>query len=391
MSDPGAGPASTATRSSRVMLAIIIVAVGSVAIAYLGLGLMAASTTLGCDYYTYADAVIRHLDGQAIYPAAAARTGECGLYQYPPPFLLLVLPFAALGSVGVWPWIALSFVAFAAGCAIIPVRGWIRIAIFLLGAMGWPMVFGLRIGQVVPLLFFLSAVGWRSLHRPQVLGAVSGLGALIKVQPGLVLAWLLLRGNLRAVAAGFATIAIATVAAALIGLTDWPTFVRVLTQISSAVDVSTNLAIGAVAHRFGLDIATASALQAVNTVAMLALVVVAARWLPREPGFLLVVTASQVLSPIVWSHYALALLLPVAWLLERRQWWIILVPLSQLWLLITTVPDPAYTASYYVVIAALLAVAARDRLTVARLARAGTAAGISSGMPTGATPRPDPA
>ncbi|MEO5941474.1 MAG: hypothetical protein ABIZ72_10685, partial [Candidatus Limnocylindrales bacterium] len=67
MSESGARPVSTSTRSSRVMLAIIIAAVGSVAIAYLGLGLMAASTTLGCDYYTYADAANRHLDGQAIY------------------------------------------------------------------------------------------------------------------------------------------------------------------------------------------------------------------------------------------------------------------------------------------------------------------------------------
>ena len=138
----------------------------------------------------------------------------------------------------------------------------------------------------------------------------------------------MLRGNLRAVLASLVTIAVITAAGSLVGLGDWPTFLRILTQISSAVDVPANYAIGAAAHRLGLDLAAAGILQTVNTVAMLALVVVAARWLPREPGFLLVVTVSQIVSPIVWTHYALALLLPVAWLLERRQWWILIVPLS---------------------------------------------------------------
>jgi hypothetical protein len=347
------------------MLVLVVGLVGAVAVAYLGLGLASASTTLGCDYFTYADAATRHLHGEAIYPAGVARTGECGLYQYPPPFLLFVMPFAALGSIGLWPWIALSLVAFAAGCAILPVKGWIRVAIFLLGAMGWPMVFGLRIGQVVPFLFFLSAVGWWSLDRPRVLGAAAGLGTLIKVQPGLVIAWLLLRGNLRALIASLATIAVVVVAGAFVGLGDWPTFLRILTQISSAVDVPANYAIGAAAHRLGLDLAAAGLLQTANTIAMLALVV-AARWLPREPGFLLVVTVSQIVSPIVWTHYALALLLPVAWLLERRQWWILIVPLSHLWLLIASVPEQVYTGCYYVVIVALLVVGVREQRAAVR-------------------------
>ena len=98
---------------------------------------------------------------------------------------------------------------------------------------------------------------------------------------------------------------------------------------------------------------------------MLGLVVVAARWMPKVPGYLLVVTISQILSPIVWTHYALALLLPVAWLLERRQWWILVVPLSHLWLLIAVVPEQVYTAPYYIVIAALLVVGWRERTAVA--------------------------
>ena len=360
-----ANPTAAQERSRRIMLGMIVAFVGVIAVAYIGFGLSAASTTLGCDYNTYADAASRHLNGEAIYPAGVARTGECGLYQYPPPFLLFVLPFVALGGAGLWVWIAASTAAFAVACAIIPVRPWIRIAIFLLGAMGWPLIFGLRIGQVVPFLLLLSALGWRWLDRPRPLGLVVGIGTIVKVQPGLVIAWLALRLNIRAAVAAFATIAVIGAAGFVVGLGDLPTFLRVLGQISSATDLPSNYAIGASAHRVGLDLPSAGILQAANTVAMLGLVVVATRWMPKAPGYLLVVTISQILSPIVWTHYALALLLPVAWLLERRQWWILVVPLSHLWLLIAMVPEQVYTAPYYIVIAALLMVGWRERTALA--------------------------
>ena len=35
------------------------------------------------------------------------------------------------------------------------------------------------------------------------------------------------------------------------------------------------------------------------------------------PSYLVAVVASQLLSPILWDHYAMLLLLPVAWLLDR--------------------------------------------------------------------------
>jgi glycosyl transferase family 87 len=192
-----------------------------------------------------------------------------------------------------------------------------------------------------------------------------GVGTIVKVQPGLVIAWLVLRVNLRAAVAAIATIAVIGAVGFVVGLGDLPTFLRVLSQISSATDLPSNYAIGASAHRLGLDLATAGILQAANTAAMLGLVVVAARWLPKVPGYLIVVTISQILSPIVWTHYALALLLPVAWLLERRQWWILVVPLSHLWLLIAIVPEQVYTLPYYIVIVALLVVGWRERAALA--------------------------
>jgi len=37
--------------------------------------------------------------------------------------------------------------------------------------------------------------------------------------------------------------------------------------------------------------------------------------------------ASVLVSPIVWPHYAVILLLPVALLLDRRQWWAVALPI----------------------------------------------------------------
>ena len=45
--------------------------------------------------------------------------------------------------------------------------------------------------------------------------------------------------------------------------------------------------------------------------------VVAALRLGAVPSYLVAVIASQLLSPILWDHYALLLLLPVAWLMDR--------------------------------------------------------------------------
>jgi uncharacterized membrane protein YdcZ (DUF606 family) len=44
-------------------------------------------------------------------------------------------------------------------------------------------------------------------------------------------------------------------------------------------------------------------------------------------GFVVGVVASQLLSPLLWDHYAMLLLLPVALLLQRRQWWAVAIPL----------------------------------------------------------------
>jgi len=87
-------------------------------------------------------------------------------------------------------------------------------------------------------------------------------------------------------------------------------------------------------------------------------VVVAAVRLGPEPSYLVAVVASQLLSPILWDHYALLLLLPVAWLLDRGHWWAAAIPLATSVLLVGVIPPFVYPLAFALTLAALLLVRA---------------------------------
>jgi alpha-1,2-mannosyltransferase len=342
--------------------AIAAVAILAVVGAYMAFGLMTASTTLGCDFLAYFNASVHWLQRAPIYDLSVASTGTCGTYQYPPTFVLLAAPFSFFGfDVGNWLWIAALIAAWAIGTALLPVRTATRWMVLLLGAIGWPLIFGVRIGQVTPLLYLVFAVAWRSLDRPGPLGASVAIGALLKLQPGILGLWLLARRDWRALGYAAVTGAILVAAAAAVGLWDWVGFVTLLRSLTNAVTVDTNMALGATLYSLGLDVGVAGTIQTINIVAIVALVIAAALWLPRAPGFLVAVLASQLISPIVWSHYALLLLLPVAWLLDRRQWWAAAIPAVHVWILLPFVPNWTYAAAFYGTLIALWVIGWQSR------------------------------
>ena len=82
--------------------------------------------------------------------------------------------------------------------------------------------------------------------------------------------------------------------------------------------------------------------------------------------------ASQLVSPIIWAHYAVILLLPVALLLERRQWWAAALPIVT-WLPI----DAIYPVVFAIGLLAPLAVGEQQRrsATPGRTSRSGRAPG----------------
>jgi hypothetical protein len=297
---------------------------------FVGLVLASAGSTLGYDFSAYANAAERLLHGQPLYDPSINVAGGFAIYLYPPPFVLLVVPFALLpAAIAPAAWIAAMAAVFLLGVALLPVRRDVRWAIVLLGGLSWPLAYSLKLGQVGPLLFLLFGAGWRWLDRPGRLGAAIALGTIVKLQPAILLGWAALNGRWRAIAAALLVLLVAAILATLLtGFSTWADYVELLRRVSAPVTTPHNFTPGAIAFQLGAPEGLATVLQLASTAAVLAVTVWAALRAPADVGYLTAVTASQLLSPLLWDHYAVLLLLPVAWLLERRRWWAALIPLA---------------------------------------------------------------
>jgi hypothetical protein len=337
----------------RALPVVAIVA----AVVVVGAVLASAGPTLGYDTHAYLDAARRLLDGGPIYDTTIDRAGAAGLYYYSPPFTLLAVPFALLPApLDVVAWAAGLIAAFAIGVAILPVARNVRWAIVLLAGLSWPFAYAIKLGQVGPILFLLFAIGWRWMDRPVRLGIAIAIGAVIKLQPAILFVWAALTRRWAAIAAGLVTLLVAAAVATLVcGVDAWGAWITILRSISAPITTPHNFTPGAIAYQAGVSEGLATALQAVNTIVVLGLVGWTALRSGPVIGYLTAVTASQLLSPVLWDHYAMLLLLPTAWLLERRQWWAIAIPLATS-ILLTGLPAVVYPVAFWVALVAPIVV-----------------------------------
>ncbi|MGH2476766.1 MAG: glycosyltransferase family 87 protein, partial [Candidatus Limnocylindrales bacterium] len=326
--------------------------------------LAVAGDTLGFDFRAYHQAAVRLVDGQPLYDMTYSQTGGFGLFYYPPTFAPILLLFAFMTeSTATWVWIASSIGVFLIGVAVLPASRTVRWWILLLAGWSFPFVYAVKLGQVGPILFGLFAIGWRWLDEPLRLGASGAIGAAIKLQPGLVLVWALLTRRFRAVVIGAVVLAILAVTATLLaGAGAWPDFLTLLRTVSEPITTEHNFTPGAVAYQLGLSAGTASIVQVVSTVAVVVLFLASIRWATDEASYLVAVIASQLVSPILWDHYAMLLLLPVAYLLSAGRWWALAIPLVTAWPLVGLTPPVAYPVVFWFTLIAVLLVgwAARD-------------------------------
>ncbi len=334
-------------RTERFVLLAGLVVILAVAGGYLFFTLSNASYTLGCDYLTYDAAARRWVAGEAMYDLSITTTGECGIYQYPPSFLALVLPFTILPpEAATWAWIAGCVACVLAAVALMPVSTPVRLVTLALAGTSWPVLFAVKVGAAGPLLLLLFAAAWRWLDRPVPLGSTVAVGALAKLQPGLLLAWMALTGRWRAfivsASIGFAVVALGFVA----DRQSWTDFFTVVRTLSgTALEAPANFAPGSLAMRwFGMSPDAARVAGTVHTLLVLALVVVSARRSTADASLLVAVVASQIVAPVMWDHYAMVLFLPMAWLLERRHAWALAIGIAFNAMFVLWVPPLAYVA-----------------------------------------------
>lgn len=297
-----------------------------------------SGSTLGYDYEAYVEAGRRVLAGQPLYDPTLTYAVGFKSFLYPPQFAVAMVPFALLPAVvALWAWLAMAVAALAAGTWFLPARREVRWAVLLLAGLSWPVLYSIKLGQVGPLLYLAFALAWRFMDRPPVAGAAIAAATLIKVQPGLLFGWALATRQWRTFAAGVAVGGIATLVTVLIvGFSAFSEYLSLLARINRPITTPHNFTPGAIAYQLGVPEATAEMLQVAWLVAVVVVVVAAWFRADRVTSFVVSVVASQMISPVMWDHYALLLLLPTALLLERRHWWAIAIPLAG-WL-----PAPAY-------------------------------------------------
>jgi len=341
-----------------VAILALVVVTGSAAIA------SAQAGTLGFDFLSYDLAVRRFFAGGILYDQSFDYTGAFGLFYYPPPFVLLAAPLSVLDpAAAAWIFTAILGGTFALAVAILPVSRNIRWVVLLLGGLSWPLVYAIKLGQVGPILLFTFAVGWRWMDRPWRLGAATAVGTAIKIQPALLFGWAILTGRRRAVALGLGVLAVLALAATLVaGPSSWVDQATLLARVSKPIDTPHNFTPGRVAFEAGAPVALAWAVQIANWAAVAVVVVWATLRCAPVASYLAVVVASQLISPILWDHYALMLLLPVAWLASMGHRWALLVPLATAVPFVNLIPPVTYAIAYWVT---LLAVVIEGRRMVA--------------------------
>jgi len=321
----------TSAAQPRSRSAELFVPVGSLLLLAVMVGLVGAvaGKTFGYDFEAYIGAAHRLVSGQRLYDPSVSVAGGFAIYLYPPPFALAVAPLLLLpDDVARVVWFVAMAACLPAGAALLPVRRDVRWLIVILGALDWPFLYSVKLGQVAPLLFLLFAAAWRWRDRRDVLGAAIAIGTLVKVQPGLLIPWAAVTRRLPAAAvASAAVVAAAAVGTLATGPGAWADYAALLGRVSAAVTTPHNCSPGAVLYQAGVPETLAGLVQTASILAAAAAVLLAWRFAAPEASLMVTIVASQLLTPLLWDHYAALLLLPVAWLLERNRTWAVAFPL----------------------------------------------------------------
>jgi Glycosyltransferase family 87/Dolichyl-phosphate-mannose-protein mannosyltransferase len=234
-------------------------------------------------------------------------------YAYPPALAFLVAPLHPLGAaVATLLWTMVALGAIAASLWLLGLRDWRCYAV----AFAFPFTrSAIDLGTAGPLLLLAVAVAWRWRHRLVRSGAALGAGIALKLFLWPLAAWPALTGRIRPsfAAIGFALVLILLPWAALgfKGLGGYPGLLHHLSNDEARSSYSV-IALSVRAH-------LPETVGVVVSLLLAAALLVAAASVARAQGrkadsvaLTLCIAAALAASPIVWIHYFLLLLVPLA-------------------------------------------------------------------------------
>lgn len=290
--------------------------------------------SVGFDFRgAYLRAAEEIVDGESPYPPAEGfELASHSAYVYPPLLAFVLIPFTLIA------------VNVAAALAVVAVAGTLVATLALLGVRDWrcyiamllwaPTANALHMASASALVALAAAFAWRYRAAVWPLAAAVGLGIALKLILWPLLVWSVATRRLRAAClagliAGGVTVALWGLLR-FDGLERYPAILRRLADLEAEDSYSLVGAAAAV----GMGGTAARAIAIAIGICLLVGGVVMGRRGYDERSFILTLAAALALSPIVWLHYFVILLVPLAiarprfsavWLLPLLLW---LTPLN---------------------------------------------------------------
>jgi hypothetical protein len=265
------------------------------------------------------------------------RPGPFGLYLYaPPPALLFALLTSLPLPAAEMVWLILRILLFGLTCALMPVSRTVRLAVLVTAASSAPVLSDLYLGNISLIVTLCSVLIWRWLDRP-IGSAALALGITLRTPLALVFAWWALRFRWRPIlwTAGFGLLLIIATLP-FMSLQRWFDFVTVIRNVSELTGVPHNLDAASTWLSIGGP-AWAAPLALFAGYVAVGLAVLWSLRRDRELSLVVTLTATLLLSPLLWGHYLTQLMIPAAFLASRGRWWGILLPLAG-WIAVELVP-----------------------------------------------------
>lgn len=302
--------------------------VGTAAILIVGLFAAAGTEQLGFDFrFQYFSGAESVAEGRSLYTTPEdPALDEVKAYVYPPQLAVALVPFTVLSAdAAAVVAVLASLAALIGALAVVGVRDVRCYAAVLVSAPAWNV---LETANVSAFLMLGVALAWRFRSTVWPLAFVLGLAISTKLFLWPLLIWAAVARGLRvagvAVAVGVAVTAAAWAAIGFEGLTGYPALLERLSEIHAENSYSL---VGIAA---ALEIEPAGrVLMLVVGGALVAACVGLGRGGDDRRAFTCAIAASFALTPIVWQHYVLLLLVPLAlarprfsavWLLPALLW-----------------------------------------------------------------------
>ncbi|MFL5681307.1 MAG: glycosyltransferase family 87 protein [Chloroflexota bacterium] len=316
----------------RLAAWLLLGAIGWGWVVALGAGMLATRPpTAGFDLELLLDAGRRVAVGQSPYDSAliggAAVDARSLFYSYPPPVAQAMAVVAALPSALVLvAWALAAAAAFGFVAAAIARRLGrreprieIAVAVLAVAPFVFPYAVGLLFGNLdvwFPALYGLMLLGALAPSGAPATSAGVALGvvAIAKLHPASLGVWFLARGSRERRIAAVAALTVGGIVAASLlagGFGPWTDYMSVVRAGTAAdiVDARNAGPAAIVALTFGLGAAQVRVVQAVVSLAAIAVTLWAART-RRDPveSLAWAAAASLVTLPVTWYHYPAALL-----------------------------------------------------------------------------------